>query len=157
MPSADQVPVNNTHLIAMRWHKWVVLIAGSTGTALRAVRPPNLHITPGAPARSRSPRKSDGFFVAFAPGHHSPGHPRNFVRKCDGSDLYRLPRQQRREPGPMLGAMDLGVPFPDVRGTPLVRTVAIPKKATYAATEIFSPPNPQSDGVLEGPIRTRKS
>jgi hypothetical protein len=25
---------------------WVVLIAGSTGTALRAVRPANLHITP---------------------------------------------------------------------------------------------------------------
>ena len=31
---------------AMRWHKWVVLVAGSTGSALRAVRPPNLHITP---------------------------------------------------------------------------------------------------------------
>ena len=30
----------------MRWHKWVVLIAGSTGSALRAVRPSNLHITP---------------------------------------------------------------------------------------------------------------
>src|ERR1700704_2168164 len=45
MPSADQVPVNNTHL-TMRWHMWVVLIAGSTGSALRAVRPPNLHITP---------------------------------------------------------------------------------------------------------------
>jgi len=30
----------------MRWHKWVVLTAGSTGSALRAVRPPNLHITP---------------------------------------------------------------------------------------------------------------
>ena len=26
--------------------QWVVLIAGSTGSALRAVRPPNLHITP---------------------------------------------------------------------------------------------------------------
>jgi hypothetical protein len=25
---------------------WVVLIAGSTGTALRAVRPPNLYVTP---------------------------------------------------------------------------------------------------------------
>jgi hypothetical protein len=45
MPSADQVPVNNPHSM-MRWHKWVVLIAGSTGSALRAVRPPNLHITP---------------------------------------------------------------------------------------------------------------
>src|ERR1700691_3959427 len=45
MPAADQVPVKNPHSM-MRWHKWVVLIAGSTGSALRAVRPPNLHITP---------------------------------------------------------------------------------------------------------------
>ena len=45
MPSADQVPVIRTHS-TMRWHRWVVLIAGSTGSALRAVRPPNLHITP---------------------------------------------------------------------------------------------------------------
>ena len=45
IPSADQVPVNKAHS-TMRWHEWVVLIAGSTGSALRAVRPPNLHITP---------------------------------------------------------------------------------------------------------------
>src|SRR5436190_24365812 len=45
MPSADQVPVKSSHS-TMRWHKWVVLIAGSTGSALRAVRPPNLYITP---------------------------------------------------------------------------------------------------------------
>src|SRR5260221_6989431 len=45
MPSADQVPVNSSHS-TMRWHEWVVLTAGSTGSALRAVRPPNLHITP---------------------------------------------------------------------------------------------------------------
>ena len=32
----------------MLWPLWVVLIAGSTGSALRAVRPPNLHITPDA-------------------------------------------------------------------------------------------------------------
>jgi hypothetical protein len=31
----------------MQWHMWVVLIAGSTGSALRAVRPANLHTTPG--------------------------------------------------------------------------------------------------------------
>ena len=37
MLSADQVPVKRTHS-TMRWHKWVVLIAGSTGSALRAVR-----------------------------------------------------------------------------------------------------------------------
>src|ERR1700684_377548 len=45
MPSADQVPTNNSHS-TMLWHEWVVLIAGSTGSALLAVRPPNLHITP---------------------------------------------------------------------------------------------------------------
>src|SRR5674536_354399 len=45
MPFADQVPVISTHS-TMRWHRWVVLIAGSTGSALRAVCPPNLHITP---------------------------------------------------------------------------------------------------------------
>jgi hypothetical protein len=45
MPSADQVPVKSPHS-TMHWHMWVVLIAGSTGFALRAVRPPNLHITP---------------------------------------------------------------------------------------------------------------
>ena len=47
MPSADQVPVKRTHS-TMLWPMWVVLIAGSTGSALRAVRPPNLHITPDA-------------------------------------------------------------------------------------------------------------
>src|SRR6476661_10431548 len=45
MPSADQVPTNNSHS-RMLWHMWVVLIAGSTGSALRAVRPPNLHVAP---------------------------------------------------------------------------------------------------------------
>src|SRR5665648_350356 len=59
MPSADQVPVNSSHS-TMRWHKWVVLIAGSTGSALRAVRPfqPSHHA--GCPTRSRLRRKCDG-------------------------------------------------------------------------------------------------
>ena len=39
-----QVPIKLPHLTMLR-PKWVVLIAGSTGSALRAVRPPNLHIT----------------------------------------------------------------------------------------------------------------
>ena len=47
MPSADQVPVKSSHS-TMLWPMWVVLIAGSTGSALRAVRPPNLQITPNA-------------------------------------------------------------------------------------------------------------
>ena len=54
MPSADQVPVKSPHS-TMHWHMWVVLIAGSTGSALRAVRPPNLHITPMAGAISFTP------------------------------------------------------------------------------------------------------
>src|SRR5271169_6453786 len=45
MPSADQVPIKLPHLTMLR-PKWVVLIAGSTGSALRAVHPPNPHITP---------------------------------------------------------------------------------------------------------------
>ena len=45
-------PVKTSHS-RMLWPMWVVLIAGSTGSALRAVRPPNLHITPGYSARSR--------------------------------------------------------------------------------------------------------
>jgi len=51
MPFADQVPVNNPHS-KMQWHKWVVLIAESTGSALHAVRPPNFHITPDVDAIS---------------------------------------------------------------------------------------------------------
>src|SRR6516164_5541019 len=38
MPSADQVPINSPHS-TNAWGKWVVLIAGSTGSALRAVCP----------------------------------------------------------------------------------------------------------------------
>src|SRR5437867_9217536 len=108
MPSADQVPVKSPHSV-MHWHTWVVLIAGSTGSALRAVRPPNLRITPDVPARSRSRRKRDGFFVALALGHHGPSHSGDLVSERDGGDLGRSPRQQCRKPGPMLGAMDLGI------------------------------------------------
>src|SRR6202051_1890720 len=79
MPSADQVPVNNTHS-TMRWHKWVVLIAGSTGSALRAVRPPTF-TSRRLPDAISLPRKCDGLFVTFALGHHGPGHPRNLVGK----------------------------------------------------------------------------
>src|SRR6185436_3911885 len=61
MPSADQVPVISSHS-RMRWHKWVVLIAGSTGSALRAVRPPNQpsHHA-GCPAGSRYAASATGF------------------------------------------------------------------------------------------------
>src|SRR5260221_6811428 len=103
MPSADQVPTKLSHS-TMLWHEWVVLIAGSTGSALRAVRPPNLHITPGAGARKR-----DGFLVSLAHGHHGQDHSGDLVGERDSRNLGRPSRQQGREPGPMFGAMDLGV------------------------------------------------
>src|SRR2546429_8998639 len=107
MPSADQVPVKSPHS-TMHWHMWVVLIAGSAGSALRAVRPPNLHIAPDLGAIF-SRRKCDGFFVAITPGHHGPRHSCDLVGERDRSDLGRPPRQQCGKPGPMFGAMDLGI------------------------------------------------
>ena len=85
--SADQVPISPHS--TMHWHMWVVLIAGSTGSALPAVRPPNLHITPDAPARSRSRRKGDGFLVPLAPNHPIPSHSGELIGECDGGDLGR--------------------------------------------------------------------
>src|SRR5215475_4956380 len=83
---------------------WVVLIAGSTGSALRAVRPPNLHIAPDIGAISLR-RKRDGLLVALALGHHGPSHPGDLGGERDRGGLGRPPRQQGGEPGPMLGAM----------------------------------------------------
>ena len=56
-----------------------------------------------------SRRVCDGFLVSLAPGHHGPGHSRDLVGKRDGRDLCRPPRQQCREPGPVLGAVDPGI------------------------------------------------
>src|SRR6266481_3038254 len=97
MPSADQVPVNSTHS-TMRLPEWVVPIAGSTGSALRAVRPfqPSHHA--GCQTRSLSRRECDGFLVALAPGHHCPSHSGHLVGKRDGSNLGGPPRQQRCKP-----------------------------------------------------------
>src|SRR5258706_2483901 len=54
-------------------------------------------------------RECDGLPITLALGHHGPGHARNLVSKRNGGDLGRAPRQQRREPGPMLGAVNLSV------------------------------------------------
>jgi len=72
MLSADQVPVKTPHS-RMQWHKWVVLIAGSTGSALRAVRPPNLHITPDVGAIALDLQRGR-IIVALASSHHRPRH-----------------------------------------------------------------------------------
>src|SRR5918911_1401977 len=108
MPSADQVPIKSTHS-KMPWPVWVVLIAGSTGAALRAVRPPNRYVTPAMSARSRLGRQRGRLLVAFVPRHHRPGHPGELVGKRDGRDLGGPAGQQSREPWPMICAMDLGV------------------------------------------------
>src|SRR5215831_11602430 len=61
------------------------------------------------PARSLSCRECDGFLVALAPGHHRPGHSRDLVGECDGSDLGRPPCQQRCKPWPMFGTVELRI------------------------------------------------
>src|SRR3954463_9595414 len=107
MPSADQVPVKSPHS-TMHWHMWVVLIAGSTGSALRAVRSPTFtsRRMPGAISFTR---KRDGLPVTLALSHHGPGHSDKLVGKRDGGDLGRSPGQQCREPGAGFGAVDLGI------------------------------------------------
>src|SRR5882757_3158429 len=107
MPSADQVPTKLSHS-TMLWHEWVVLIAESTGSALRAVRPPNLHITPVV--------RRDLVYRASATGslYRSPlaimaQTIRAILLASNSRNLGRPPRQQCRQPGPMFGAMDLGV------------------------------------------------
>ena len=73
----------------MQWHKWVVLIAGST--ALHYV----LFALPTFTSRRMSclRRKRDGFSVALASGHHRPGHPGDLVGECEGRNLGRSPYQ----------------------------------------------------------------
>src|SRR5258707_6151583 len=108
MPSADQVPVNSTHS-TMRWPEWVVLIAGSTGSALRAVRSSQPSHHAGCRTRSLARRECDGFLVALAPGHHCPSHSGHLVGKRDGGNFGGPPRQQRRKPRPMLGTVELRI------------------------------------------------
>ena len=143
MPSADQVPTKSSHS-RMPWHKWVVLIAGSTGTALRAVRPTNLHITPASGAISLS-REREGFLVMLVPGHHSPGHSGDLVGERDRSNLRWPPCQQSSEPRSVVGAMDLGISNDSKR--------AGHEQATYIAVALFADtakPVFASAGVLAG-------
>src|SRR5258708_19761610 len=108
MPSADQVPVKTSHS-TMRWHMWVFLIAGSTGSALRAVRPPNLHIAPDVGTISLR-RECDGFLLALTLGHHGPRHPRDLITERDRGDLRLPPRHQSRYPGPLFPPTHLALP-----------------------------------------------
>src|SRR6187401_2555767 len=86
MPSADQVPVKTSHS-TMHWHEWVVLIAGSTGSALRAVRSSNLHIAPDVRRDLVLRRKRDGLSVTLALSHHGPGHSDKLVGSATEATL----------------------------------------------------------------------
>ena len=74
---------------------WVVLIAGSTGAALRAVRPPNRYVTPDV-RRDRLCCERDRFPVALSLGHHGPRPPGNLVGERDRSNLGGAARQESR-------------------------------------------------------------
>ena len=54
-------------------------------------------------------RERGRFSVLLTSRHHRPCHPGELVGQCDGGDLGGTPRQQRGEPWPMPGAVDLGV------------------------------------------------
>ena len=71
---------------------WVIPIAGSTGSALRAVRPPNLHITPNL--RRDLVHAASATLVALAPGHHGPSHSGDLVGERDR--LAQTPVRLRR-------------------------------------------------------------
>ena len=47
--------------------------------------------------------------ISLAPSHHCPGHSGELVGKRDGGDFGRPSCQQRCDPGPILGAVDLGI------------------------------------------------
>ncbi len=87
---------------------WVVLIARSTGSALRAVRPPNLHITPDV--------RRDFVDAASATGSlwRSPlaimAHAILAILLASAMAATLVGRQaSNAEPEPVLGAMDLGI------------------------------------------------
>ena len=104
-PSAD-VSINNLYS-TMLGGNWVVLIAGSTGSALRAVRPPNVPITPDVRRDLVTPQARRVAYSA-RPDHHRPGYSGDLVGKRDGGDLRRPPRQQCREPRPTSAPVAIG-------------------------------------------------
>src|SRR3954454_15564662 len=107
MPSADQVPVKSSHS-TMLWPMWVVPMPDR----------PALHYVLFALPTFTSRRMADA--ISFMPqarqvpcsAHPGPSWPTPFWRlvgERDGGDLRRPPRQQRREPRTVLGAMDFGI------------------------------------------------
>ena len=112
MPSADRVPVKSSHS-TMLWPMWVVLITGSTGSALRAVGP--FQPSHRAYWRDLVPRRFALIGqVRWVPcsahlGHHCPGHARDLVGKGYRGDFRWSVLEQSRKPWAMFGAVDLGI------------------------------------------------
>src|ERR1700747_1119689 len=92
MPSAGQISVNSPHS-AMPWHEWVALIAESTGSALRAVRPSQLAHRASTPAPPRSRHECDGFLAAL-PSAIMASAILALDGERNGRDLCWSPRQQ---------------------------------------------------------------
>src|SRR5690242_11525004 len=108
MPSADQVPVKSSHLRDAK------ALMGCPDRridrlCITCCLPFPTFTSRRMPARSRLGRKSDRFPVALTSRHHRPRHAGDLIGERDGSDLGRPARQQCFEPGPVLGAMDLGI------------------------------------------------
>src|SRR5215469_9458073 len=107
MPSADRVPVKSPHS-KMRWH-----IVGCPDRQIDRLcitcclpLPTSHH----ADTRREISRCQRGWFlVALTLRHHRPGHPGELVRESNRRNLGRPARQQGSEPGPMPGAINLGV------------------------------------------------
>src|ERR1700756_423747 len=68
--------------------------------------------------------------VPRARSHHCPSYWSELFGECEGRDFGRAPGQQRREPGPMLRAMQLGIADHSKR--------ASHKKATQIAITLFA-------------------
>ena len=112
----------------MQWPKWVVLIAGSTGSALRAVRPPNLHITPGTRRDLVRPLSDAGSLYRSPLAIIAHAIRGELVGERDSGDFRRPSCQQRCDPGPILGAVDLGIANDSERaGHEQAAQIAIPR------------------------------
>ena len=134
MLSADQVPVTNPHS-RMQWPKWVVLIAGSTGSALRAVRPPQpSHHAMVLGAISSDPQRG-WIIISLAPSHHCPGHSGELVGNAMAATWSAVVPATLR-PRPILGAVDLGIANDGESLRNRLNDLALPNRGGFNSTHI---------------------
>ena len=101
-------PVIGTHS-TMRWRKSVVLIAGSTGSALRAVRPfrPSHHA--GVSDAISFAASTTGSLCGSPLGHHRQTIRAILLASAMAATLVAAAPATLVSQGPVLGAIDLGV------------------------------------------------